>query len=358
MKYCKYCGFPVPYGKFLEWTSDGTILGRDSARTRLVYLDVDELVNLFNGIQNWVGTDIAHIIYRAEKEVGKRFIETLLPSFFAKVPRGKFARPEFGVRVIGNYIFNYMAGLGMGRAEILEYESGNFARVKIKDGHSIPLIAGDGAGVFEYLERIGVETDWQRVRSEEYILTIKKVSDQPEAGVAIPLPSSEYVPGNVIFNKCKRCGVPLEVTSNIYLDFEKGILRHKLTGMRVVALPVQSFNAVMRELGKEFGEELQTFIEALERKYFRENYTRPASMGKAGLDAIYEEFCWRGVGNPASAINTSAGVEVTVLNPFHPEAIAGRVAGLYESWTETTVRSTWSKEKEGIIKVLMQKISR
>ena len=55
MRYCRSCGFPVAYGRFLEWTSDGIILGKDSSRTRLVYLDVDEIQNIFTGVSRWMG---------------------------------------------------------------------------------------------------------------------------------------------------------------------------------------------------------------------------------------------------------------------------------------------------------------
>ncbi|MDD5748754.1 MAG: hypothetical protein PHP64_06910 [Actinomycetota bacterium] len=357
MKYCKECGFPAPYGKFLEWTSDGTILGNDEMRTRLVYLDVDELSHLFNGISKWVERPIDKIICQAEKTVGRRFVETLLPGFLTKIPKGRFARPEPGAKLVGNYMFNYMGGLGMGRAVILQYQSGKYAKVKITNGHSIALIAGDGAGVFEYLERIRVHISWVKAGSEQYILELTKSGDEAEKETEIQ-PAKEYVKGNAELEKCPSCGVPLLITRNIYLNLEKGTLRHKITGVRVVALPVESFNAVMRALSREFGEELNDFVEGLERKYFRENFVPIKEDQGNKHEAIYSDFNWKGIGNPSGLVQTSTGLEVTVLNPFHPQAVAGRVAGIYEASTNTAVRSTANEISPGVLKVVMEPVSR
>jgi hypothetical protein len=358
MKYCRGCGFPAPYGKYLEWTDDGTILGRESTRTRLVYVDTDELANLFRGVTDWMGVPIDRIIYRAEKEVGRRFIKALLPGFMAKIPRGKMARPQFGVKAIGHYVFNYMAGLGMGRAEVIDYHSGRFARVRITNSHSIPLVAGDGAGVFEILERIGVDVNWERIRMDEYIVTLEKVSDEPPDEGRLSLEEQNYIPGDVHLQKCKKCGLPAAVTNNFYLDLEKGILRNSVTGMRVVALPVQSFYAVFRELAREFGKDLLSIVERLEKEYAREcSGVRFFADAKnlEGVSQIYSEFPWKGIGNPVAVRQTQDGLEVVVDNPFHPALVAGKVAGTYEAWLDDTVEYTAAQESPMRLKVTMSR---
>jgi hypothetical protein len=360
MRYCKKCGFPVPYGRFLEWTSDGTILGREQTRTRLVYLDVDEIRNILDGVSEWMGIPIDRIVYRAEKEVGRRFIKALLPGFFARVPRGRLARPTPGVKAIGHFVFNYMAGLCMGKAEVIDYRSAVGARVRVTNGHCIPLVAGDGAGVFEHLEKIGVDADWERVRSDEYVINLEKTADEPDELPAdrLTLEKAEYLPGQVSLDHCGKCGVPHEVTDSIYLDLDKGVLRNKITGMRLVALPAQSFNAVFRELFRELGSQLPSVVERREREYTREGagvrYT-VKDLGDEGLVSIFSDFPWKGIGNPTSARETGEGLEVTVENPFLPQMVAGRVAGQYENWIDGSVESGWTEESPGRLKVTLKR---
>lgn len=359
MKYCKNCGFPAPYGKFLGWTKDGTIIGRDSARTRLVYLEVDELRGLYDGVSKWMNFSIDQIICRAEKEVGKRFIKTLLPGFIAKAPRGKLARPEGAVKMTSRFIFNYMAGLGMGRGQMLEYKSGQFARLLLMNPHSVPLIAGDGSGVFEHLERIGVAVAWERVKSDEYLMTISKVGDEaPPVEEQLALQQAEYRPGTVELDLCPKCSVPREVTSNIYLDFEKGILRHTKTGMRFVALPVESFTAVLRGLEQEFGAELPGLMEGLEQRYMRETSSvRYAIPQGSHVKEIMSDFPWMGIGNPVAAWQEGGKVHFVVDNPFHAGIVAGKVTGLYEAWTGNIVRTGWAEPEPGRVQVTLEHVA-
>jgi hypothetical protein len=358
MKYCKVCGFPAPYGKFLGWTSDGTILGRDSAHTRLVYLEVEELRSLFEGVSKWMNFSIDPIICRAEKEVGKRFIKTLLPGFISKAPRGKVARPETAVKMTSRFIFNYMAGLGMGRGQMLEYNSGKTARVLLMNPHSVPLIAGDGSGVYEHLERVGVAVGWERVKSDEYIVTIQKVSDEVPVEEQLVLEEENYRPGTVELDKCTKCGVPREVTGNIYLDFEKGILRHTQTGMRFVALPVESFTAVLKGLESEFGEELPGLMEGLEQRYMRETSSvRYAIPQGSHVKDIMGDFPWMGIGNPVAAWQEDKKVNFVVDNPFHAGIVAGKVTGLYEAWTGSIVRTGWTVPEPGRVQVTLEQVT-
>jgi hypothetical protein len=358
MKYCKSCGFPGPYGKFLGWTSDGTIIGRDANKTRLVYLEVDELRGLFDGVSQWMNFAIDPIVCRAEKEVGKRFIKTLLPGFIAKAPRGKVARPETAVKATSRFIFNYMAGLGMGRGQMLDYHSGKGARVLLMNPHSVPLIAGDGGGVFEYLERIGVQVGWDRVKSDEYIITIQKVSDEAPVEEELALAEAQYIPGTVELEKCPKCGVPRAVTQNIYLDFEKGILRHSQTGMRFVALPVESFTAVLNGLHSEFGAELPGLMEGLEQKYMRETSSvRYAIPQGSHIKDIMADFPWMGIGNPVAAWEEGRKVNFVVDNPFHAGIVAGKVTGLYEAWTGSIVRTGWTEPQAGRVQVTLEHVT-
>jgi len=358
MRYCRGCGFPVAYGRFLEWTSDGTILGKDSSGTRLVYLDVDEIQNIFTGVSRWMGVPIDRIIYRAEKAVGRRFIETMVPGFIARAPRGKIARPEFGIKATARFVFNYMAGLGMGLGEILEYHSTESARIRITEAHSVPLVAGDGAGVFEHLERVGVDATWERVKSDEYIVTLEKLSDEPPAEDRLVLDETKtYLPGNIEYQRCKRCKVPLVVSNTVYLNLERGILRNSTTGLRVVALPAQSFDAVFRELFREFGKELPSVVESLEQQYARENTLISYYVDgvEGGIERLYSDFAWKGIGNPIQVGNTERGLEVVVENPFHNEMVAGRIVGLYEALIEDKVQATWAEQTPGRLTVTIQR---
>lgn len=358
MRYCRECGIPLPFGRFLEWTRDGTILGRDPMRTRLVYLEVDEIRSLFSGVEERLGLSIDPLVYRAEKAVGRRFAGTLIPSFVTRVPRSRVTRPQWGIKLIGHFIFNYMAGLGMGRARVERYRSGVSATVHLEDVHSLPLVMGDGAGVFEHLERVGVDAMWHEERSGCYTVTLEKISDAPPPDKRLVLGKTVYLPGRISLDYCPRCGIPREITGNLLLELGRGMVRNRTTGAREVAVPAQSFFAVFRELERELKEEMPAILEELEREYMRESSGVRRYVDEwERVAELFSDFPWRGIGNPIRAERTDYGIEVVVENPFHPGMVAGRVAGLYEAWTESRVRADWVEDRPGRLKVTMRKVA-
>lgn len=251
-----------------------------------------------------------------------------------------------------------MAGLGMGRAEMVEYVSNSHARVLVMNPHSVPLIAGDGTGVFEFMERVGVSAGWERVKSDEFVITIQKVSDEPPVEEQLVLAEIQYLPGNVELDKCQKCSVPWSVTKSIYLDLEKGVLRHSQTGMRFVALPAQSFDAVLTGLEREFGAELPSLMEGLEQKYMRETSAVRYSIPQGSpVVNIMADFPWMGIGNPVAAWVEGRKVFFVVENPFHPGIVAGKVTGLYEAWTGSIVRTGWVEEVPGRVKVTLEHVA-
>lgn len=358
MRYCNRCGFPEPYGNFLVWTTDGTIIGNDASRTRLIYVEVDELNALYGGLAQLIRMPIDDILFRAEKEVGKRFIRTLLPAFIERVPRGRIVRPEAVVRIIAKYVFNYMAGLGMGRATILEYKSGEFTRFILTEPHVAALIAGDGAGVFESIERVSAAASWEKIRPDTYLVTVSRTEDAFSEEERLRLEPVRYRRGDLKLEKCPDCGVAKALTDNLYLDLDRGLIRHKTTGSRFVAVPVDSFDAVIRLLAVELGEGLSGFMLGIAQRYQRENSdVRGRVSPGSSILSMFEEFPWLGIGNPLWAGVEDNRVIIMVENAFRPELVAGRVAGIYEAWTGDIVRATWVEEVPGRMRVELELVA-
>lgn len=59
-------------------------------------------------------------------------------------------------------------------------------------------------------------------------------------------------------------------------------------------------------------------------------------------------------GRAANHAGSIRGLQIVVGNPFHAEMVAGKVAGLYESWTGALVRSSWQEQSPGWLVVTME----
>jgi hypothetical protein len=358
MRFCRVCGFPLAYGRYLEWTADGVIQGRDPARTRLVFMEVDEIRTLFSSVSEAIGLPVDPIVCRAEKEVGRRFISTLVPVSATRVPRRKLARPLFIARFFVHILADYMAAMGMGRARLLEYKPGLFVKVELTESHSLPLVIGDITGVVEYLDQAGMDASWTEPVAGPAVLNIVKVSESPGREERLGLEPPEYLPGKAAFNRCPRCSVPREVSDSLKFELERGVVRNAVTGAREVALPAQSFAAVFRELGSELGEDVHDLVEGIAQQYTRESSAVRRYAGEVddgGVLELLSDFTWRGMANPTRVEKTDRGLEVTLENAFDAGMAAGRVAGLYEAAFGTRVRVSWVEERQGRLKVTMAK---
>lgn len=353
LKRCPVCDSIPFYSRYLEWTRDGAILGRDKARTRVVFLEVEEIHNQLNGISEKIGLSIDRIVYNAEKEVGKRFISTLVPEIITRLPRTRLTRPAVAQRLLGRYIISpYIAQLGMGLTTMLDYRPGKMHVFSLMNPYSVPVLAGDGAGIFEYLERIGVEATWEVDSSGNPTVTLRKSSERPGVEERLAYERASYLPGNAELNICPVCQVPREVSETFDFDPAQGIVKNRFSGCREVVMPTQSFSAIFRELERELGDEIPAIIVDLERRYVRDNLSeRGTILGRPDVLSLLMDFTWRGIGNPVSAIRGKGGTDITIENPFNPSLVAGKVAGLYEAWTGKPVRFNWTEEMPGRLKV-------
>lgn len=358
MRFCRECGFPLAYGRYLSWTSDGTIQGRDVARTRLVFLEVGEVRTLFERVSEAIGLPVDPIVCRAEKEVGRRFAGELVPRRLTFIPRVKAARPLFVARLFVHFLTDYMAALGMGRARLIDYRPGRLVKVELTDSHYLPLVVGDVTGISEYLDRCGMDASWEEPVAGPARLNIVKVSEEPPREERLALEQAECLPGKVTFKRCRRCGVPREVSDSLKFELERGVIRNAVTGGREVALPAQSFAAVFRELAADLGEEVIALLAGTEQEYMRESSAVRQFVGEVDdgdVLQVLEDFSWRGMGNPTRAEKTEHGLEVVVENAFNPGMVAGRVAGLYEAAADTRVKASWVEERVGRLKITLAK---
>lgn len=355
MRYCRECGIPKAFGRFLEWTSDGTIIGRDLKRTRVVFLEVDEIRSLFIGVSERIGLDIDRMVYLAEKEVGRRFAGEVVPSIVTRIPRNRITRPKWAVRLSSIVTFSYMAALGMGRADVEDYHSGKSTTFLLKNPSWAPLVVGDGAGFFEYMERVGVEAEWEEAGKAEVSVTLKRTG-KTAVEASLDLAEPVYIPGRVEHERCPRCGVPIKLSVNLDWQMDRGIIRNRRTGAREVVMPTQSFFAVFQYLTREVGEEVPQLMEEVEREEIRDSSGVRRYVDECGgIGHLYSDFTWRGIGNPTKADEGADGTTVTVENPFHPGMAAGRIIGLYEAWIDGRVKPDWAEGRPGRLKVEMKR---
>ena len=315
MRHCPECGILRGYGRNFRWTPDGTIIARDPGRTRFAFLEVDELNALISGVSDHIGLPIDHIVFQAEKEVGRRFIDTRAPSLIARIPRTRLTRPRFAARLITRFVGYFMVGLGLGRAKMGTYRSAESTDLWLFDPYCVPLLVGDTAGMLEYFDHVTMDANWEELEDGSFHVKLWKSDDMFTAEERLTYEKPAYIQGQVKHDYFRRCNVPLAVTENLMWVMDKGIIKNKHTMVREVPVPAESFFAVFRELERELGHEVPALIEELEGKYRRERSVKYSSLQDVNEPSdLFTDFPWRGIGNPVKAARTEGGLEIILTS--------------------------------------------
>ncbi len=222
LKRCKVCEVPLAYSRFLRWFPNGTIVGIDKGRTRLVFMEVDLLNQIIDGISEAIGFDIQRIVVEAERRIGLSFIETLMPGFYASMGVTHLHRTMALIGPPSQFIFDHVAGLGYGRFMLLSYKHRKRMTVLCRNPYNPGMLMGDSLGVWEFLEqkegacRGEPQNGMFRINLEE--------SGEPRThleGRLVPV-NPVYAPGKQNYEICPGCRTPCLHRRHLRLEPGRG----------------------------------------------------------------------------------------------------------------------------------------
>ncbi len=349
MRRCKSCGVPLNYSKHISWTPDGTIVARKFPNLRLFFIEIDELLNLLHSIVELLGVPIENLIIESERPIGKRILEMYVPGAYLaltrKVPniltRGPAARWTF------EWIYNIARAMGYGSAKLLTFEGRKGCTVRLRNPCSIPLIAGDGLALFKVFLNANMKVSWEKENGTTF-MEFRPTEEKP---YDVPLPFRVPIPGNVEYERCRRCGVPLLVSELFEWDLDNGIITNRDTDHRESFLSVEGINAIILELEKELGEEILYKIAQRQLEMLRDRLDNYILKRRRGILELFEDMRVRGMGNPVEIDEIGRYLRVRVENPFNDALVAGRIAGYFEAVEGVRSRFNWVSSEEGYVVV-------
>lgn len=348
---CGKCGFPYLVSLVNRWNSDGTMTQRLRRSYRIVIFPTEFLHGLFSNIEARLGLSIEHLAFEAQLNASKML--------FLSVPGSRLlSRPAFAKRICVDQ-FNRLAMLtGMGLSKTIEYEPGRIGIARMTNPFQLQLMAANVVGAFEFLERCPFEYSWEEESSNVFVITVRPSPDKPEIAERLKLEFPPRLPGDLKFDRCPRCHVPLAVT---YLKWKEneGTIIDTRTGARFMVSDGHMFNAVFRELEKELGEEVNLMLVDAQREWTaRHVELLGLSPGDEALDGDELKGAYRryldtlpayGQGNPVNLELLSPGVRVEILNPYQKFILAGTLQGLYEALEKTGSAVEWKERIPGAV---------
>lgn len=344
---CKECGAPIYTRVFRQWNQDGTVTGRFSQGIRICHIEQGEINALVEGISGRIGYPIDRIVVEGERKASRAIMNETLSA--GKGILGLFGRAWGGKPVTLKLSLAVSRSVGNGAPEVLEYKRSGKLRLRVRGPFCTPVVVGEIWGMFETLHSVTARAEWEP-KDEHVMIDLEKVrygtfEEYPDR---LELQKLATLPGKVEFDRCRRCGIPREVTRSIEWDLDRGIVTNKRTGRREVTIMVESLNAIIRELSGELGDEIPSMVQEIEQEYVSGvmKGVRPSNELEQ-YRSLLEELRVMGMGNPTEVEKVGEKLTVKIENPFCEPMLAGRVGGYYKALEGGKPKVTWTPDTEG-----------
>lgn len=354
---CRDCGFPRRLSRFLEWHSDGTVIGSVRPRIPVMFLEVDEWDSIFDGLARTIGFPIEHIVVEAQKNIGKDLYDMVKGVYWninvKRIPSNRFFRPQWLGKSLIWGMKTDLAGLGAGRPSLVSLKAGDSMVLRFSDPCLVPMIVGNCLGIYESLEEMPGSSADYKIEDGDLVVSMRHAEEKPVASERLFLEEVEAGTGPLSYERCKRCGVPLQIARSLSWDLSRGIISNPLTSRRESMIAVQSVNAILRELERELGDEIPGIVYDAEKTYAAEELAETDAAGDGFWDEYLEGLALRGLGYPDIFEKTGNSIRVDIQNAYNQDLYAAKIVAGLEAATGRPSSISWEtrERKHGVYRV-------
>ncbi|MHB8895697.1 MAG: hypothetical protein ACYC99_11055 [Candidatus Geothermincolia bacterium] len=347
---CRDCGAPLYTRFFRRWNEDGTVTARFTEDIRLCQVETGTIAAIIDGLSEKIGYPVDLIAIQGQRKAMRKMGEEFFTMGHGAL--GYLSR----TRLVSNLILKISMGVGLtvGHAlpEELEYEPGRLFKVRVRKPYCWQLIVGDVWGGFEALHNVTAEVRYA-VEGESLLIRVEKVGegmvwDDPSR---LQLRRMGRINHSAGYERCARCGVPLEVSRRTEWDAENGMVFNRTTGRREATIMVEPLAAMLRELESELGDEIPKMVQEIVTDYTARGIPAraAAAMRSDGYRCTLDKLRTSGMGYPASVEMRRGALTVRIDNPFSGVLLAGIVAGMYAAVEGTKAHAWWACDPKGYL---------
>jgi hypothetical protein len=347
MDLCKKCGVPLKVSSSLRWESNGVISMADSPMNRMVFFESETLDGVFRGVERLIGAPIEHIVIESRRRETRRFIErTFHPQIREAMkrivevdasPDAAIALEERGVLLaMAKSVMQSINDFGMvygygdyGAGGTWDTEDSYPWRTQtVTNPYSVPFIAADNLGSVEACEGTDMRVDYQETDANTYEMKIYPGEHPIALNKRLKRNRYEFKPGDIQFERCSECGVPLELSRRKWGQLGAGTIVDLATGRRMAIFGSIGVDSIFEDLKSELGDAIEDTIVDAQRRYIKTAWGSD-NWKRAGSD-FQHVVALRGAGNIVEFEGDRTHLDLTVQNSCFHLPMVGTVQGLVE----------------------------
>jgi hypothetical protein len=289
---CEACGTPLLVGKGLTWHDNGTISIAGSPRNRMVFFESEVIDPLFKGIEELIGTPIGHLVIESRARETRKYIQGFFPPELRQskafklltgqiaaesVAPGEIDQSLAAIRGIAQTIIDISRAYGYGDQRPSDkWDTGEpfpWRTQIIRNPYSLLFIAGDNVGAVEVFEETDLRVKYTEIEKGTWAIEVYP-GKRPEAWKErLKRKRLDLKPGEIVYDRCESCGVPVEVASRKW-DCREGTYTDPDTGRRMAIFGPASFDAVIDDLEYELGDIIPNAVIEATRRHLKSVWYR------------------------------------------------------------------------------------
>lgn len=365
---CDRCGVPLMVSSGHSWDPNGVISLADSPHNRMVFFESDIIDQLFRGIEELIGMPIEHMIIEGRSRETKRYIERVFPPEAKKVLEGKGGgiegaglgltpeeRDRFMATMRGynEAVIAIARNLGYGDERLGEgWERGDdypWRSYIIRGPYSLLFIAADHVGSVEAFEGADMRVSYEQVGEDTYVSNVYPGEHPVELKERLKRRRYEFKPGDITYECCPQCGVPLDVAA-FRFETGSGMIWNPYTERRMAFFGPFSIDPIFDDLEAELGEVIPEAVIEAQRRYLKHAWGD--EIWRRGATDFQHMIALRGLGNLTLFEGDRQHLTLRIENACLHLPMVGTIQALVElAYNKDSSRVAWELHEDGDLNV-------
>jgi hypothetical protein len=360
---CGECGTPLLVSREFDWKDNGIISLKRSPQNRVALFESRIIDNLFKGIEELIGMNVEHIVIESRRREVKRYIEKSFPAWMIKplIALNENCSDVFiakhVIRVLRNVIGKSITRKVLDVGRVYGYGDVEMGplwgegdqhpwRVNIiHNPHSVLFFAAEALASVEAFEDRERWVRYENTGEDTYEYTAYPMEHPVELKDRLKRRRYEFKPGDIAFERCPQCGIPLEV-ARLEWDLDRGIIHDPESGRRMAIIGPFSMDSVLYDLEAELGPSIPEVVVEAERKYVKTRIE--GGHWRHGSSTFNRMAAIRGVGNITRFEVDENQLHVNIQNSCIPLLVLGLAQAIYETALgEDSSTYEWRLEEDG-----------
>jgi hypothetical protein len=344
---CPECNVPKIITSENSWLDNGDIVQSRNDRSRMIFIETENLDPLFMGIGQIIGVDIGHMVITA----GRRAIRGYLRSFVPAEVREKIKAGELDYEPI-DAAFRDIAGInGTGRYERVdkrhERDERDYDTVSISEPHSVPLAVSAHVGAIEILTDVEQGYTYEEKSPDFYHITTFPSPHPEEMKKRLWFQPHEHTDGDIALERCATCGGP-QLLSFYRWYPERGVVKNMNTGRRMAMQGDVLLDPVFQELEDELGDVVPRAVVEAQRRFTTGGFYTLEDITDEG--DFRTQLALRGLGNLNELSMKREGMRLRLENAALPMIVVGIAQGFFEmGFGIDSSKAEWELSEDGTL---------